>query len=232
MTIVTTQALITDLFVGKPEDRWEGKPPSAIRKHLFDGVVTVTETGITEDQQADLAVHGGPEKALHHYPSEHYEIWRTTFPETATAYQTGGFGENLSTVGLTEEDLCIGDILSAGSTRLQIAQGRQPCWKLNLHTNNPGLAAAFQKTARTGWYYRVLQPGHIQAGDTLTLLERPCPDWNLKDVITARFNPRLDPDVARQLSELAELAVPWRDAFAKKIDPAFKEDTSRRLPSD
>ena len=131
--------------------------------------------------------------------------------------------------GFTEEDLCIGDILAAGSVRLQVAQGRQPCWKLNLHTGNPAMAASFQKTGRTGWYFRVLETGKIVAGDDLRLVERPCPEWNLRDVILARFNPRLDPDIALALSRLDQLAEPWRASFAKKAGPGYQEDTSRRL---
>lgn len=226
---MTPTAKILGLFTGKPEQRWDGKAPSAIRKSPADGSVFVSETGIAEDQQADLAVHGGPEKALHHYPSEHYSDWAGLFGTDAFAYSPGTFGENISSQGFTEEDLCIGDVFAVGTTRIQISQGRQPCWKLNLHTGNPALAANFQKTGKTGWYYRVLETGHIKAGDTMTLVERPSPDWNLREVILARFSPRLDPLHAKALSELEVLAEPWRAAFAKKADPAFVENTTRRL---
>ncbi len=226
---MTFSAKILNIYVGKPEHRWEGKEPSAIGKVSADGPQDVSRTGLVNDRQANLAVHGGPDKALHIYPSEHYTHWRETFPGRAEIYRPGGFGENISSHGFTEEDLCIGDILTAGTVRLQITQGRQPCWKLNMHTGNPAQAAHFQKTARTGWYFSVLQEGRIEVGDEMTLVERPCPDWNLKEVILARFNPRLDPVVARTLSELPEMAEPWRAAFAKKADPEFSEDTSRRL---
>lgn len=223
-------ARILGLFLGKPEQRWEGKAPSAIRKSRTDAPVEVTSTGLLGDQQADTEVHGGPEKAIHIYPAEHYEHWLQAFPETRQTFHSGGFGENISCIGFTEKDLCVGDVMAAGSVRLQVAQGRQPCWKLNLHTGNPGMAAAFQKTGRTGWYFRVLDAGRIAAGDDLVVVERPCPDWNLRDVILARFNPRLDPGIAKALSELDELAQPWRSAFARKTDSGYLEDTSRRLP--
>lgn len=226
---MTLTAKILGLFTGEPEDRWEGKEPSAIRKVLTDGALRVISTGIIGDRQADRSVHGGPEKALHIYPSEHYTHWREAFPDLSGIFRPGGFGENISSEGFTEADLCVGDVLAAGSVRLQVAQGRQPCWKLNMHTGNPAQAAAFQKTGRTGWYFRVLQEGTFQAGDNLDLIDRPCPDWNLREVILARFNPRLDPAVAKALSELQELAEPWRVSFAKKADPDFREDTSKRL---
>ncbi|MEP1932654.1 MAG: MOSC domain-containing protein [Roseibium sp.] len=222
-------ASILGLYIGQPEHRWEGKEPSAIRKIRAEGTQDVNQTGFVLDQQADLTVHGGLEKAIHHYPSEHYSQWQEQFPETSAAYQIGGFGENLSTAGFTEEDLCVGDVIAAGSARLQISQGRQPCWKLNLHTGNSKMAAAFQKAGKTGWYYRVLETGHITVGDDMKIIERPCPDWILRDVILARFNPRLDQETAARLAELRELAEPWRISFAKKAHPAFHEDTSRRL---
>lgn len=227
---MTAQARLLDIFLGQPEHRWEGKAPSAIRKVVASGAVAVTETGLNGDRQADTEVHGGPEKAIHIYPSEHYAHWRTVFPDQEAIFRSGGFGENLSTEGFTEEDLCVGDVLSVGNVRLQVAQGRQPCWKLNLHTDNPAMAANFQKTGRTGWYFRVLEAGTISAGETLEVVERPRPDWNLRDVILARFNPRLDPAIAGALSELKELAEPWRQAFARKVDTGYREDTSRRLP--
>jgi MOSC domain-containing protein YiiM len=226
---MTQRARILNLYLGKPEHRWEGKAPSAIRKTSATSPIEVTTTGLTGDQQADLAVHGGPEKALHIYPSEHYAHWKTAFPEKEAIYKPGGFGENLSTEGFVEQDVCIGDIFAVGSVRLQISQGRQPCWKLNLHSDNPAQAAAFQKTGRTGWYFRVLETGSISAGNTIEVVDRPCPDWKLHEVIQARFNPRLAPDIALALANLEELAEPWRVSFAKKANPGYAEDTSRRL---
>jgi len=226
---MSATARILDLYTGQPAQRWEGKQPSAIGKTRVEGPAEVTRAGLTGDRQADTAVHGGPEMALHLYPSEHHAHWREAFPELSEIYKPGGFGENISSEGFTEEDLCIGDIFSAGSVRLQISQGRQPCWKLNMHTGNPAQAASFQKTGRTGWYFRVLEEGTVEAGDTLSLIERPCPDWNLREVILARFNPRLESSVAKALSELEELTASWRAAFARKIDPDFTEDTSARL---
>jgi MOSC domain-containing protein YiiM len=176
----------------------------------------VTFTGLAGDRQADRDAHGGPEMALHIYPFEHHAHWREAFPGRESIYVSGGFGENLSSEGLTEAGLCIGDVFSAGSARVQISQGRKPCWKLNMHTDNPAQAVAFRKTARTGWYFRVLEEGILEAGDEIALIDRPCPDWNLRDVIIARFNPRLDPATASALAALEELATPWRKDFARK----------------
>lgn len=223
-------AIVASVYAGSARDRWPGKPPSAIHKTRIDGPAQLTPTGLACDEQADHAVHGGPEKALHHYPAEHYDAWAETFPKAAAAYTAGAFGENLSTRGLVEADLCVGDVLAVGSdVVVQVAQGRQPCWKLAAHMGQADLAYRVQKTGRTGWYYRVLASGAVVAGDSIVLRERPCPEWPLDQVIAARFAPKLDPSTAAALSELPQLAEAWRTAFAQKRDPAFEEDASRRL---
>jgi MOSC domain-containing protein YiiM len=216
------------LFAGAVSDRWEGRPPSAIAKTPVIGPAEVGFEGLLVDAQADRAVHGGADKALHHYPGDHYAAW------VAEGYLPAGskpaaFGENLSTLGLTEDDVCIGDVFRLGTARVQICQGRQPCWKLNAHRGREDMAAAFQKTGRTGWYYRVLETGRVAAGDAMGLIERPCPQWTVLEVTRARLTKRIDPARAAQLSALPELAEGWRNAFAKIAANALQEDTSARL---
>ncbi len=225
----TPSGTIIGLFVGQPQDRWPGRPPSAIAKQPVDGPLAVDAHGFSNDQQADLRVHGGPEKALHHYASEHVAFWRKTFPDSAGQFAPGCFGENISTTGLTEDNLCIGDILRFGSAGVQICQGRQPCWKLNAHIGNDAMAAHFQKTGRTGWYYRVVEGGTVAVGDPMTLLERRHPEWPLRRLINARFDPRLATALARELAGLEALSESWRSAFAKKSDRGFTENTDSRL---
>ena len=220
---------VVGIFVGKPQDRWPGKPPSAIGKQPADGPMRIDGHGFVEDEQADLAVHGGPEKAIHHYASEHMDFWRGRFPDSAEQFRPGCFGENISTTGLTEQTLCLGDVLTLGTARVQVCQGRQPCWKLNAHTGLEQMAIEFQKTARTGWYYRVLENGRIAIGDRLELLERTHAEWPLEKLIAARFDPKLDRDVAAGLSRVQVLSQNWREAFAKKSQRGFVENTDRRL---
>ncbi len=219
---------ISSLYAGKAEDRWPGKAPSAIGKTIADGKLVVTRTGFEIDQQADLKVHGGPDKALHHYAADHYTYWQNKLPAQTEKFVPGGVGENISTLGIVEKDLCIGDVFALGSARIQISQGRQPCWKLNLHIDNKQMVKLFQESGFTGWYYRVLETGSVEAGDLLEHIDRPQPDWSLDKIIAARFNPKLDPTIAASLSELPELADNWKDAFAKKKDKAFRENTSAR----
>jgi len=222
-------ATVTGLYVGKTENRWLGKPPSAIAKHPVEGPLKLGPVGFEEDKQADLAVHGGEEKALHHYAADHYEFWKSEFPEFSDCCRPGGFGENISTTGVVEGDLCIGDILKLGTALVQVNQGRQPCWKLNAHTGNHKMAYRFQKTGRTGWYYRVLETGQVQVGDQTKLVERLNSEWPLDKVIAARFDPALSKSDADALVALPQLSQRWRDAFKKKPDNSHKEDTSARL---
>ncbi|MEO9875630.1 MAG: MOSC domain-containing protein [Anderseniella sp.] len=220
---------ILSLFTGRVENRWPGKAPSAINKQLAERPLDLTENGFVDDRQADLKVHGGPEKAVHHYASEHMEFWRAMFPDHGDRFVPGCFGENISTAGLNEGNLCLGDILSLGTARVQVCQGRQPCWKLNEHTGITEMAAKFQKTARTGWYYRVLETGIVAAGDDMKLLDRGHPQWPLKRLIKARFDPGLAAGDALELSELPVLSASWRRAFGKKNQSGFTENTDSRL---
>jgi len=220
---------ILSLFTGRVENRWPGKAPSAINKHLAEGPLDLAENGFVEDRQADLKVHGGPEKAVHHYASEHMDFWRQMFPDNGGQFVPGCFGENISTAGLHEDNLCLGDILSLGTARVQICQGRQPCWKLNEHTGITEMAAKFQKTARTGWYYRVLENGVVTAGDDVKLVDRSHPHWSLTRLIKARFDPNLAVDDALELSQVSALSASWRQVFGKKSQSGFTENTDSRL---
>ncbi|MDN2582025.1 MOSC domain-containing protein [Aquibium sp. ELW1220] len=220
-------ATIDALFIGTVEERWPGRPPSAIGKRRTSERLEIGPTGFPRDAQADLAVHGGREKAIHHYPGDHYAAWRAELGRDDLV--AGGFGENVSTVGLTEETLCIGDVLSFGGATVQVSQGRQPCWKLAAHTAEERMAYLFQKTGRTGWYYRVLEPGHVAEGDTIRLVERPRPGWTVKRVTLARLSRRVEPADAAFLADMPELYAGWREAFAAMALGKAGEDTAARL---
>ncbi len=220
---------ILSLFTGKVESLWPGKAASAINKQMTAGRLDLQDHGFVDDRQADLKVHGGPEKAVHHYASEHMDFWRQMFPDHGGQFVPGCFGENISTAGLHEDNLCLGDILSLGTARVQICQGRQPCWKLNEHTGITEMAAKFQKTACTGWYYRVLDNGVVTAGDDMSLLDRSHPQWSLKRLIKARFDPNLAVGDALELSQISDLSASWRQAFGRKSQSGFTENTDSRL---
>ena len=209
-------ARILSIQVGRPqrlgsEDAAEGFQrawTSAIYKDSVAGPVWVGRTQIRGDEQADLRVHGGPDKAVNLYPAEHLHSWATELG--LEAMPGGSFGENLTTAGLLEADVCIGDIFRAGQVVLQVSQPRGPCWKLARRWNLPDLAIRADQTGRTGWYFRVLQEGHLQSGDRLELAERPNPSWSIHRAYSVLRAPALSPEDALALAALPELAATSR----------------------
>lgn len=149
--------------------------PSGISKHGVKGPVGVGKLNLEGDQQADLHVHGGPEKAVYAYAAAHYAVWDSEFPALRARLTPGAFGENLTVEGMTEADICAGDVHQIGTARLQVAQPRQPCFKLALWFDNKSLPRAMIRSGRSGWYYRVLEEGTLAPGDVVRLVERPNP---------------------------------------------------------
>jgi MOSC domain-containing protein YiiM len=132
--------------------------------------VRVNALNIASDQQADLTVHGGVSKALYAYPPEHYEFWRKELPDAE--FPWGSFGENLTTEGLLEKDLNVGDRLCAGSVELVVTEPRLPCYKLGVKFGRDDMVNRFLKSRRTGFYCAVLREGEIGAGDAIQFLSR------------------------------------------------------------
>lgn len=198
--------------------------PSGFIKSPVAGRVEVTPLGLVGDRQADLCVHGGPEKAVYGYGLAAYEVWRQEVPQHAPLLQPGAFGENLTIDGEAEEIVCLGDVVGIGSATLQICQPRQPCFKFALRFADKRMPRAMIKNGRSGWYYRVITPGMLAAGDPLRLLDRPNPHWPL-----SRFNALLaartwTTEAAMELATLPGLASQWqqaaREALARLADSA------------
>jgi MOSC domain-containing protein YiiM len=189
----------------------------------------ITRTGFVGDAQGDLQHHGGPEKAIHHYPLDHYDDWREEFRAHPLLSTPGAFGENLSTTGWTEQSVHIGDVVRFGSAILQISQGRQPCWKLNARFEREDVAYRTQMSGRTGWYYRVLEEGIAAPGEQLTLIDRPRPDWPLSRLTSLLYR---DKDRYEDLAEMAaipELAEGWRRLAARRVEIRATESWTSRL---
>lgn len=201
---------------------------SAIDKQPVAGAVAVQALGLVGDEQADTRHHGGPDKAVHVYAWSHYPWWRTAIGAPEVLQRPGAFGENLSVEGVDEHSVCLGDTWQVGSARLVVTQGRQPCWKLNERFGVPDMARRVQDTGRTGWYLRVLQPGHVQAGDTIQLTARPHPDWPLErlaGLIRARVT---DPAVLQHTLALP-LPPSWHKLFEQRMASGSVEAWERRL---
>ena len=202
--------------------------PSAIDKQAVKGPQAVHELGLAGDQQADRRVHGGIDKAVHCYAWSHYAWWQERYPQQPLFGQPGAFGENLSLDGMTENDVCIGDVLQIGSARFTVSQGRQPCFKLNLRFELPDMAAQVQDSLRAGWYLRVLQEGTLQAGDSVTLLERPHPDYSVATLLALIRDRETRPAL---LDPVLQLPLPdsWRKLFAHRRAAGEVEDWARRM---
>ncbi|BCJ91010.1 molybdenum cofactor sulfurase [Terrihabitans soli] len=224
-----SEPVVDRIYCGKIAPLGPHGAASGIAKHAVEGPWTVTEFGIVGDHQGDTRVHGGPEKAIHHYPREHYEAWRREEPSIALFGDPPGFGENLSTLGLMEDDVCIGDVFRLGGVILQISQGRQPCWRLNAHSGWPELARRVRATARTGWYYRVLQAGTVDPGSRLALAERLQPDWSVGRVMRVMLAHEIDLNELAGIAEIAELSEGWRQTCRKRIAARRPEDWGKRL---
>lgn len=164
--------LINALYAGQVALLAGDSRSSAIVKTAVAGRCLLTTEGLAGDTQADRRAHGGGGKALHQFPAEHYARLVAAFP-AAQNLAPGGLGENISTCGLTEHDVCIGDMFRLGNARIQVSQPRTPCWKIDHRTACEGVAAFIAEHGLAGWYFRVLDAGECRAGDLLEHLERP-----------------------------------------------------------
>ncbi|RJT25508.1 MOSC domain-containing protein [Chakrabartia godavariana] len=210
---VSVRALLSGRV--RPLSRGEN---SAISKAPHSGRVRITRLGIVGDAQADTVHHGGPDKALHHYPFDHYARWRQESGHV-DLNAVGTFGENISTLGLAEDDVCIGDRFRFGSVLVEVSQARKPCWKQGDRLDWTALPKLMVTEGRSGWYYRVIEEGEAEAGDTLTLVERPLPDWSVRrvfDLIVAG-KPRGDKAAFRALADMDVLFDGWRKIAAERL---------------
>jgi len=201
--------------VGRPRGlTWNGREiRTAIFKQPVTGPVALAGVNLAGDEQADRRVHGGSDKAVYAYDATHYALWRTLLPAW-TDWTPGLFGENLTTEGLLETEVRVGDVFGLGTARLRAVQPRQPCYKLNARFDDAGMAARFARAGHPGIYFRVEEPGTVQAGDALTLLEAAATPVTIQDIshlLTARTVdasrlaevlalPHLPAEVRRQLT--------------------------------
>ena len=167
------------------------------------------------DAQADLSVHGGPDKAVYAYPSEHLPSWAD---ELVVDLGTAAFGENLSTVGVTEDGVGIGDVWSWGDALLEVCQPRTPCFKLALHRGRPDIQARFTASGRSGWYLRVLRPGEVPVDGPITVASTHPGGLTIADANRARVDRgRADPELVAALVAHDRLADEWRIPLAKRL---------------
>ncbi len=174
---------VVSLSVGLPRQvEWHGRTVlTSIFKAPVDRRLRVTMLNLEGDEQSDLTVHGGVEKAVYAYPSEHYEYWGRELPQEDLP--AGVFGENLTTEGLLEADVRIGDRLRVGSAEFVVTQPRLPCYKLGIRFGRPDILKRFLHSGRTGFYFAVTREGEVGAGDPIELIARADEGLTVSDVV-------------------------------------------------
>jgi MOSC domain-containing protein YiiM len=211
---------VMSVNVGLPREiEWKGKlVRTSIFKAPVPGRVRVAQLNLEGDQQSDLSVHGGIDKAVYAYPSEHYSFWHRELPGIELPW--GVFGENFTTEGLLEETLHIGDRLRVGSAELVVTQPRMPCFKLGIRFNRPDIVKRFLQSGRSGFYFAVLKEGEVTAGDSIELLKQDDRRVTVAEIVNLYSRDATNQELLRRVSELPALPKSWRDYFRTRLwDP-------------
>ncbi|MGY5959112.1 6-hydroxyaminopurine reductase [Kosakonia sp. BK9b] len=216
-----------DVFMGKVRD-YAGSRPSAIAKLQVEGELMLTGAGLAGDEQAEQSYHGGPDRALCHYPREHYAWWAERFPEQASLFCAPAFGENLSTFGLTEKTVFIGDIFRWGDALIQVTQPRSPCFKLNFHFAISDMASQMQASGKVGWLYRVIAAGRVSTDSPLELASRVS-DVSVDEAGAIAWYQPFDDEQYHRLLSAAGLSASWTRTLQNRRIHGKIEDDSRRL---
>jgi MOSC domain-containing protein YiiM/ferredoxin-NADP reductase len=203
---------------------------SAIFKTPRKEPVKVAKLGLEGDQHA-FEFHGGPEKALLHYCSRHYESWKEELPYSSHLFSVGGFGENLVSSNANEQNICIGDVISIGEVVVQVTNPRQPCFKLNHRFEVKDMSRRSQTLARTGWYYRILEEGYIREDNEIRLIKRINPRWTVANVQHYLYIDMKNEAVMKELVELEGLGAETRNIFRNRLNKNF-ENQDQRLVGD
>lgn len=198
----------------------------------IDGKQTATQLivhydHVAGDAQADPKHHGGPDRVLHHFPREHYGQYRRW--DLITQFNDApSMGENISTVGLKETQVNIGDIMQIGAVKVQVTQPRSPCFKLNLQFGHNEFALAMQQSQLCGWFYRILTPGVIHLSDKIVLLERRT-DISVAEAMSLYFSPQFDARAYDRLASCEGLAQSWVNSLQRRLASQTVEDWQMRL---
>ena len=216
MSALASLAHVVSLNLGLAQDvSVQGR---TVRTGIFKAPVdTRTElgpTGFVGDQQADLRVHGGPYKAVYSYPLEHYPFWREQLQQSELPF--GAFGENLTTTGLSEETVHIGDRFQVGSAVLQVSQPRMPCFKLNLRFGRSDMVKRFWQSGRSGIYFSVVQPGQIGPDDLLVKLADGPEDVTVADVLRLYSGQEWNPEL-RNRALRSPLRGSWKQEIRERL---------------
>ena len=203
--------------VGRPQDIIAGGKTvrTSIWKNPIQGRVHVSTLNLDGDQQSDLSVHGGVDKAVYLYPSEHYSYWRTQLPEVDLPW--GAFGENFTTDGILEDQVKIGDRIRVGSAEFMVTQPRMPCYKLGIRFNRRDMVKRFLESKRSGFYLAVLGEGEVEQGDAIQFIERQQSGVTITDIVNLYSTDAHNQELLRRATDLPALPQSWKDYFRKRL---------------
>jgi MOSC domain-containing protein YiiM len=207
---------VVSLSVGLPREvEWDGHTVlTSIFKAPVERRLQVTALDFEGDEQSDLTVHGGVDKAVYVYPSEHYEYWRRELPEMELPW--AACGENLTTEGLLE-DVRIGDRFRIGSAEFIVTQPRLPCYKLGIRFGRMAMLKRMLKSGRTGFYFAVTTDGEVGAGDAIEPIARAEEDLTISDIVNLYTVDAKDQELLRRATQSAILPESWKNYFRKRI---------------
>ncbi|MGB8331666.1 MAG: MOSC domain-containing protein [Polyangiales bacterium] len=210
-------AELISVNVGVPRevDTPRGAVTTAIYKTPTDLRLRVEAHNLQGDRQADLSSHGGENKAVYGYPVEHYPLWSTELERTDLEH--GQFGENLTTRGLLEREVGIGDLFSVGTSVLQVSQPRLPCFKLGIRMGDAGFVKKFLHSGRPGFYFRIEEPGELGVGDAVTRIERGATGITVHELWALSYGDATDLDRMKLALEIPTLGDEWRRALLARV---------------
>jgi MOSC domain-containing protein YiiM len=210
-------AKLVSVNVGLPREvQWHARSVrTSIWKTPKEGRVRVGKLNLEGDEQSDLSVHGGPDKAVYAYPSEHYAFWRAELPDMDLPW--GSFGENLTTEGVLESGVMIGDQIQVRSAQFVVTQPRMPCFKLALRFGRDDMVKNFLRSGRTGFYLAVLRQGEVGAGDPVEFTVRNDHGLSVADVAALYARDSDNQTLLRRAVDTPALPESWREYFRKRL---------------
>jgi MOSC domain-containing protein YiiM len=197
---------------------WKGASfKTGIFKNAVEGRIMLRTTNLDGDRQADLSVHGGPDKAVYSYPSEHYAAWNAELSEPYAALPWGAFGENFTTEGLRETAVSMGDRYRVGSATVRVTTPRLPCYKLAAKFRSDDILARFVHSGRCGFYFSVIEEGEVGAGDEFELLGREEPTLTVAQVNRLYTAKSPEPALLQRSLHVRTLPESWRERFRARL---------------
>ena len=208
--MVSYEGVVSGVYIGQPQGLGPNNTASGIYKQAVSDSF-LTKNGLKGDVQVDKRVHGGPEKALYHFPADNYKVLRQALGHLEEVFVPGSIGENISAEGIIDSQAHIGDIIRMGDALVQISQPRRPCWKVNHKYGNGHIAPLLMSQAISGWYYRVLEEGGIATGDAFQLQERldnSVPVAKVWSIFLEKLKSRMPPEAFN--TDIPGLSSEWQ----------------------